>query len=107
VLFGAASFMPRGAPPAYLRAALTYLRRPRLDPLAMIAENRSVTGFNLIWLWDRVERLGPMWDACAAALPAPPLIGRRVPFDAAPVALRHLQSGDSIGKIVLEVESPG
>jgi alcohol dehydrogenase len=103
VLYGAADLMPRRARPNYLRLALRYLRRPRLDPLRMIAENRSVMGFNLIWLWEQADRLPRAYDQLATLLPRPPFVGRCFPFREAPAALRYLQSGESIGKIVLEV----
>jgi NADPH:quinone reductase-like Zn-dependent oxidoreductase len=103
VLYGAADFMPRGARPDYPRLALRYLRRPRLDPLRMIAENRSVMAFNLIWLWDQADRLAQAYGQVAGLIHRPPFIGRRFGFAQAPAALRYLQSGGSIGKVALEV----
>jgi synaptic vesicle membrane protein VAT-1 len=103
VLYGAADLMPRRARPNYLRLALKYLRRPRLDPLRMIAENKSVLAFNLIWLWDRVDRLSQAYGELSHLTPRPPFVGSRFAFADAPAALRHLQSGESIGKVVLEV----
>lgn len=103
VVYGAADLMPRGAQPAYTRLALRYLRRPRLDPLRMIAENKSVMAFNLIWLWEQADRLPRAYDQLARFAERPPLIGRRFRFAEAPAALRHLQSGESVGKVVLEV----
>jgi NADPH:quinone reductase-like Zn-dependent oxidoreductase len=69
----------------------------------MISHNKSVMGFNLIWLWDQAERLTAAYDVLARDLTSPPLIGRRFPFAQAPAALRYLQSGQSVGKVVLEV----
>ena len=103
VLYGAADLMPRRARPDYLRLALKYLRRPRLDPLRMIAENKSVMAFNLIWLWDRVDRLPRAYEGVSRLARRPPFVGRRFRFAEAPAALRYLQSGESIGKVVLEV----
>jgi synaptic vesicle membrane protein VAT-1 len=103
VVYGAADFMPEGARANYLRLAWQYLRRPRVDPLFMVNANRSVMGFNLIWLWDRAERLAGAYDALDALITTPPLVGRRFAFADAPAAMRHLQSGESIGKIVLVV----
>jgi NADPH:quinone reductase-like Zn-dependent oxidoreductase len=103
VLYGAADLMPQRARPDYLRLALRYVRRPRLDPLRMIAENRSLMGFNLIWLWDQTDRFTQAYGQALRLLPRPPYVGRRFGFDEAPAALRHLQGGESIGKVVLEV----
>ena len=105
VVFGAAELMPRGSRPNYGRLGWQYWRRPKLDPLAMISENRSVLGFNLIWLWNRVEQMQKLYAAMTVAPPSPPLIGHTFPFADAPDALRLLQSGNSVGKIVLEVSS--
>ncbi len=103
ILYGAADFMPKRPRPEYLRLALQYVRRPRLDPLRMIADNRSVMAFNLIWLWDQVDRLTRAYDRLAHLGKGPPFIGRHFAFADAPAALRYLQSGESIGKVVLEV----
>jgi alcohol dehydrogenase len=103
VLFGAAGFMSRGARPNYLRLAVDYLRRPRLDPLAMISDNRSLMAFNLIWLWERAERLPAACAELERLAPRPPLVGATFPFARAPQALRLLQGGGTIGKVVLEV----
>jgi alcohol dehydrogenase len=103
VLFGAADFMSRGARPNYLRLAIDYLRRPRPDPLAMISANQSLMAFNLIWLWDRSDRLPAACAELARLAPRPPHVGASFPFDEAPRALRLLQGGGSIGKVVLEV----
>jgi alcohol dehydrogenase len=103
VLFGAADFMTASARPNYLRLAFDYLRRPRLDPLAMISANRSLMAFNLIWLWDHAERLPEAYRQLEALAPLPPHVGAVVPFERAPEAMRLLQGGATIGKVVLEV----
>lgn len=101
VLFGAADFMPTGRRPNYLRLAYQYLLRPRVDPVAMISDNRSVMAFNLIWLWDRVDELNGLLDEILALGPAAPYVGHTAPFLEAPAALRHFQSGATTGKVVL------
>lgn len=103
IVYGAADFMPARARPNYLRLALQYRRRPLIDPLRMMADNRSVMGFNLIWLWDGVDRLAGAYDAMDRVIQTAPFVGRRFPFAQAPAAMRYLQSGESVGKVVLEV----
>lgn len=103
VVYGAADFMSQGTRANYVSLALRYLRRPRLDPLRMVSDNRSVMGFNLIWLWDRVEKLAEGLEALDTLITEPPLVSRRFAFADAHAAMRHLQSGESIGKVVLEV----
>lgn len=103
VVYGAADYMPAASRPNYPRLALQYLRRPRLDPVQMISDNRSVLGFNLIWLWDRADRLPEAMGATSALIRVRPHVGDTFPFACAPVAMRRLQSGQSVGKVVLAV----
>jgi synaptic vesicle membrane protein VAT-1 len=103
VLFGAADFMSHGSRPNYLALGWRYLRRPRVDPLAMISANRSVMAFNLIWLWEHAGRLSDAYAALERLLPRPPHVGAVFPFDRAVEAIRLLQSGQTIGKVVLRV----
>ncbi len=105
VIYGAADFMTRGPRPAYLRLLSRYLRRPRLDPVQMIAENRSVLAFNLIWLWDAVERLTSGYEALQSLIARPPYVGRTFTFAEVPQAMRWLQQGTSVGKVVATVDA--
>jgi len=103
VIYGAADFMPSGARPNWARLAWQYVRRPRLDPMRLIDKNRSVLGFNLIWLFERADRLP---DATAAALrlsASPPYVGSQFSFGEVPRALRTLQAGRTTGKVVVTV----
>jgi alcohol dehydrogenase len=101
VLFGAADFMSGSAQPNYLSLAWRWLRRPRLDPLAMISDNRSLMAFNLIWLWEQAERLPSAYEELGRIQSRPPHVGEAFPFARAPDALRRLQGGRTIGKVVL------
>jgi synaptic vesicle membrane protein VAT-1 len=103
VIYGSADLMPAGVRTNWLRLTARYLTRPRLDPIRMVSANRSVMGFNLIWLWEHVDRLNDGYAGVAPFITKPPHIGRRFPFGEAPAALRHLQGGTSVGKVVLEI----
>lgn len=104
VLYGAADFMPTGTRRGWARLAWRWLRRPRLDPLEMISLNRGLLAFNLIWLWESVERVPEAYAALAALeLPAPH-VGARYPFAAARDALLELKAGQTVGKSVLIVD---
>lgn len=105
VLFGAADLMPEGTRPNFLKLGWQYIRRPRIDPLAMISDNRAMLAFNLIWLWDRVDDLTGMMEDLLQ-LPwkkRPPHVGHTFPFEELPAAMRFFQSGQSVGKVVLKV----
>jgi NADPH:quinone reductase-like Zn-dependent oxidoreductase len=103
VIYGAADLMPSGTKTNWLKLAARYLTRPRIDPIRMVSANRSVMGFNLIWLWERADRLPEAYAGLARYITRPPHVGRRFPFADAPAAMRHLQSGGSVGKVVLEI----
>ncbi len=105
VVYGAADFMPSGRRAGDPRLLVRYLRRPRIDPFSLMTQNRSVIGFNLIWLWGQADRLPAAYAALQGLCPEPPLVGRRFHFDQAPAAMRFLQSGKSIGKVVLETKA--
>lgn len=103
VVFGAADFMPAGSRPGWLRLAALWLRRPRVDPLALVETNRAVFGFNLIWMWDAIDRLPRAYAELVRLGTRRPHIGARFPFSHAPEAMRLLQGGGTVGKVVLEV----
>ena len=103
VLYGAADFMTGGTRPSWPRLAWRWLRRPRLDPLGMIAENRGLLAFNLIWLWEAVDRVPEAYRQLDALALPPPHVGARHPFEEARRALAVLQSGTTVGKLILDV----
>lgn len=103
VVFGAAEFTP-GDKPHWLHLAWRYLNRPRYDVMDMISSNRSVLAFNLIWLWQEQALFDQLLSGCAGLnLPAPH-VGHRFGFEAAHQAIECLRSGQSVGKVVLEVK---
>jgi hypothetical protein len=70
----------------------------------MIGENRAVMGFNLIHMFDRIDRLrGLAEELLALGLP-PPHIGAEFSFLDAPEAVRLFRGGQTMGKVVLVVD---
>lgn len=100
VAFGAAEFTP-GNRPNWLKIAWRYLNRPRYDLLNMISDNKSVMGFNLIWLWQEQTLFRRLLEQCDACRLAAPSVGHVYEFDKAQEALTCLRSGSSMGKVVL------
>jgi NADPH:quinone reductase-like Zn-dependent oxidoreductase len=100
VAYGSAQFTPRGLTPDYLTLLFKYLFRPRVDPLSMITANKSVLGFNLIWLYEKHELMKKLLEEIGTLnLPAP-VIGETLPFESIAQALIKLKSGNTIGKVV-------
>ena len=72
-----------------------------MDPTNLPGENKSVMGFNLIWMFDKIVELGRLLtDLDALRLPAPK-VGESFAFDRLPDAIRTFQSGGTSGKVVV------
>jgi NADPH:quinone reductase-like Zn-dependent oxidoreductase len=87
-----------------LRLAWGWLRRPRFDPLDMINANKSVMGFNLSYLFHRRETVNRALTRLAELLDQGELRPPRVttyPLDEVAHAHRDLESGTTVGKLVL------
>ena len=90
----------------WLKLVPNYLRRPFVDPGALVPYNRAVIGFNLIWLTEREDELGRELEQMMTAGglgERPPAVGKVFPFEELPEALAFLRSGDSTGKVVVAV----
>ncbi len=105
VVYGFHSMMPRvGGRPNYPKLALDYLRTPRFNPLDMTNECRSVMAFNLSYLFDRNDVLQQGMTQVldwleAGSVVAPPI--KTYPLTKAAEAHRDIESGKTVGKLVL------
>lgn len=105
VVYGFASMLPRGTGRvSWPRLFWQWIRLPRFNPLDMTGTNRSVMGFNLSYLFDRVDILA---QAMACILPwaeegvlRPPPVSTFAMHEVA-AAHRALESGRTVGKLVL------
>jgi NADPH:quinone reductase-like Zn-dependent oxidoreductase len=105
VIYGFHTMMSKGrGKPKWSKLAIDYLRTPRFNPLAMTNENRSVMAFNLSYLFERkssfiaaMEKLSAWVEA--GKLAAPPIT--RFPLDKVKDAHRAIESGQTVGKLVL------
>ena len=105
VIYGFASMLPRSHQRlSWLRLAWHWLRTPRFDPLTMTNTNRSVMAFNLSYLFSRVDLLQASMErllglVCEGKLPPPKVT--TYPLAEVGAAHRDLESGNTIGKLVL------
>ena len=104
VIYGFAEMFPRGGRPSKLSLAWNWLRVPRFSPLEMTATNRAVLGFNVVFLTDRAELAKDGFDAISGWMRDGKI--RKAPVTAFPVekvadAHRALETGDTVGKVVL------
>lgn len=103
IIYGNASFTTHGDKPNKLKMIARYLRRPKIDPLLLPNSNKAVMGFNLIWLYHQTERFARVVNELMELKLAAPHIGATYPFEKLPDAIRALQSGQTMGKVVVRV----
>ncbi len=103
IIYGGAQFMSHSPRPNYLKLLFQYLTRPKIDPLSLSDTNRSLMGFNLIYLWNKPEVMKRMLTNILNFNLKKPYIGSIFSFDKLPEALKHFQSGKTIGKVVIIV----
>ena len=105
VVYGFHSMLPRkGGRPNRLRLLWDYTRTPRFNPFSLTTRNRSVLGFNLSFLFDRSEFLHEAMDQLLGWVEddkIQPLAVHTYPFEQVAQAHRDLESGQTVGKLVL------
>ena len=103
IIYGGAQFMSQSSRPNYFNVFYKFLTRPKVDPLSLSNINKSVMGFNLIYLWDRPDELNTMAIEILKMNLKPPYIGKVFSFKHLIEALRYFQTGKSIGKVIVKV----
>lgn len=103
IIYGGAQFMSHSSSPNYPKVIYQYLTRPKVDPLKLSDTNRSVMGFNLIHLWDKPEGLRKMLTEIFEMNLAEPHIDRVFQFSELIDALKYFQSGNTIGKVIINI----
>jgi alcohol dehydrogenase len=104
MIYGGAQFMSRSSRPNIFKIIPKFLFRPKVDPLSLSNENKSILGFNLIYLWDRPDALNSMALEILRMNLQRPYVGKVFPFNNLIEALRYFQTGKSIGKVVVKIE---
>jgi alcohol dehydrogenase len=103
IIYGGAQFMSQSARPNYFKIIPKFLFRPKIDPLSLSNTNRSIMGFNLIYLWDKPNELKNMLLEILNMNIKPPYIGKVYSFDRLLEALKYFQTGKSVGKVVVKL----
>jgi NADPH:quinone reductase-like Zn-dependent oxidoreductase len=104
VIYGFASMLPKDGRVNWLKLAWDWWRTPRFNPLAMTTGNRSVLAANLSFLSAEAPMLreGMRWllERFADGRLVPPPV-QAFPLVDAAQAQRRIESGQSVGKLVL------
>ncbi len=101
VVYGAARYASPGSRPNYLKLLYQHLTRPKIDPQGMTDTNKGLLGFNLIWLYERVQLMHDLMTEIEQLNIGKPHVGHRFSFEELPDAIRLFQSGKTIGKVVI------
>ncbi|KAA6431860.1 medium chain dehydrogenase/reductase family protein [Rufibacter glacialis] len=101
VVYGNASFSSHSPKPQYPQLLWKYLRRPKIDPLRLPTENKSLMGFNLIYLYEEAELMHQLLRELQELHLAPQHIGHVFPFEEMHQAIHLFQRGQTVGKVVV------
>jgi NADPH:quinone reductase-like Zn-dependent oxidoreductase len=105
IVYGSHSLLPKeGGRINYFKAAWGLIRTPRFNPLGMLTANKTVSGFNISFLFSRTDLLDAAMTELLLWLKEeklrPPAV-TEIPFAEVAEAHRLIESGKSVGKIVL------
>ena len=108
VVFGFHTNLPLGKdmlnPWEWIKMAFKMRNMPTLDAMDLVQSNKSVLGFNLSFLATEREMLATMFDQVLEWLASGQLVCPRIvemEMHRIAEAHQHIQSGRSVGKIVL------
>jgi len=104
LIYGFASMFSHSGRKNWPKLVWYFLRTPRFSPFDLTQGNKTISGFNLIYLFDNVDLFrGSMnklmdWDqrGLLGSMPVTPF-----PFEDVADAHRALESGKTVGKLVL------
>ncbi|MBD0288677.1 MAG: zinc-binding dehydrogenase [Flavisolibacter sp.] len=103
IVYGSASFTSHGDKPDYFKLIWKYLKRPKIDPLRLPTQNKSLMGFNLIYLYEQTDMLHRMLSELQALQLKPQHIGHAYPFEEMHQAIHLFQQGETVGKVVVKL----
>ncbi len=102
VVYGNASFSSHSSRPNYPKLFWKFLQRPKIDPLKLPTENKSLMGFNLIYLYEQTDMMHQLLGELQALNLQPQHIGHVFPFTEMHQAIRLFQQGKTVGKVVVK-----
>jgi NADPH:quinone reductase-like Zn-dependent oxidoreductase len=106
LVYGFASMFSHSGRKNYAKLLWDFLRTPRFSPFDLTRANKTIGGFNLIYLFDRVALFRHIMDTLllwASESPFPPMPITPFPFEEVAAAHRAMESGKTTGKLALIV----
>lgn len=103
VVYGSARYTTYGSKPNYLKLLYHYWKRPKLDPQSMINYNKSVMGFNLIYLYDQAGLMKQLLTDIDGLKLDKPIVNHELSYEKLHDAIYLFQSGKTMGKVVVNL----
>ena len=104
VIYGAAQYASPGNRPNYLKVIYHFLTRPRIDAQDLAEVNKMVSGFNLIYLYEKAPLMHQLIQEIKGLNIQKPHVGHSFSFDELPKAIQLFQTGKTIGKVVVTID---
>ena len=104
IVYGAARYASVGNRHNYFKLFYQFLTRPKIDPQKLPELNKSLMGFNLIWLYERAELMHELLGDLKKLDLGKPHVGHTFPLEKIKDAIHLFQSGNTIGKVVLTIQ---
>jgi len=104
VVYGNASFSSHSSKPNYLKLYWKFLQRPQIDPLRLPTQNKSLMGFNLIYLYEQTDLMHELLHGLQELELKPQHIGHVYDFPQMQEAIQLFQWGKSVGKVVIKLD---
>lgn len=106
LIYGFASMFSHSGRKNILKLLWYYLKTPRFNPFDLTGANKTISGFNLIYLFDKVNLFRDIMQSLLSydtegQLPLAPIT--TFPFEDVVSAHKAIESGRSVGKLVLVV----
>jgi len=105
LIYGFASMFSHSGRKNLAKLIWYYFRTPRFNPFDLTGTNKTISGFNLIYLFDRVDLFRNIMDTLLewdAAGNIPPMPITSFAFEEVARAHQAMESGATVGKLVLE-----
>lgn len=104
LVYGFASMFSSSGKKNYPKLIWYYFKTPRFNPFDLTGKNITISGFNLIYLFEKAERFREImdtllrWDA-EGLIPETPVTAYA--FEEVVQAHKAMESGNTVGKLVL------
>ena len=102
IVYGSARYTTYGSKANIFKLLYHYIRRPKVDPQSMTNYNKSVMGFNLIYLYEKANLMKHLLKEIDQLNLSSPEIGEIFNYSDLHNAIYSFQSGKTKGKIVLK-----